>query len=105
MNQAHYRAVLATIMLIGLAGMIALILGSWFVSGRVTGPISHLRHAASRLASGELTEVKVGGRNEIAELASNFNTMSGEIAAREKRIIHLAPARQRNRPAQPARPA
>jgi diguanylate cyclase len=89
-NQAHYRSMLATIAVIGIVGLIALILGSWFVSGRVTGPISSLRAAASRLASGELAEVKVAGRNEIAELASNFNTMSGEIAAREKRIIHLA---------------
>jgi diguanylate cyclase len=89
-NQAHYRSMLATIMLIGVAGLVALILGSWFVSGRVTGPISHLSAAASHLATGELREVKVAGRNEIAELASNFNTMSGEIAAREKRIIHLA---------------
>ena len=37
-----------------------------------------------------LTEVSVHGRNEIAELATNFNIMSGEIAAREKRIVHLA---------------
>jgi EAL domain-containing protein (putative c-di-GMP-specific phosphodiesterase class I)/GGDEF domain-containing protein len=81
---------LGTIALIGAVGLIALILGSWLVSGRVTGPISSLRAAASRLASGELAEVRVAGRNEIAELAANFNLMSGEIAAREKRIIHLA---------------
>src|SRR6185295_16129531 len=67
-----------------------LIAGSWLVSGRVTGPISGLRAAASRLAHGEVAEVRIEGRNEIAELAQNFNLMSGEIAAREKRIIHLA---------------
>lgn len=89
-NQAHYRSMLTTIMIIGLVGMAALIAGSWVVSGRVTGPISGLRAAASRLARGELAEVRVAGRNEIAELAANFNIMSGEIAAREKRIIHLA---------------
>jgi diguanylate cyclase len=89
-NQAHYRSMLVTIMLIGVAGLGALVMGSWFVSGRVTGPILRLKEATSRLASGELAEVKVAGRNEIAELAANFTTMSGEIAAREKRIIHLA---------------
>jgi EAL domain-containing protein (putative c-di-GMP-specific phosphodiesterase class I)/HAMP domain-containing protein len=89
-NQAHYRSMLGNIMLIGVVGLIGLILGSWIVSGRVTGPISGLRAAASRLARGELAEVRVAGRNEIAELAANFNIMSGEIAAREKRIIHLA---------------
>lgn len=89
-NQAHYRDMMMTILAIGLLGLVALIAGSWFVSGRVTGQISGLGAAASRLARGELAEVKVKGRNEIAELASNFNIMSGEIAAREKRIIHLA---------------
>jgi diguanylate cyclase len=89
-NQAHYRSMLEKILFIGLLGLLALIAGSWFVSDRVTGPISALRAAASRLTHGELAEVQVNGRNEIAELAANFNQMSGEIAAREKRIIHLA---------------
>jgi diguanylate cyclase len=89
-NQAHYSEMLTTIMLIGMAGLLALIAGSWFVSGRVTGPISGLRAAASRLARGELAKVEVSGRNEIAELAANFNIMSSEIAAREQRIFHLA---------------
>lgn len=89
-NQAHYRDMLGAILLIGFIGLLALIAGSWLVSGRVTGPISRLREAASGLARGELAEVRVKGRNEIAELATNFNFMSGEIAAREKRIIHLA---------------
>lgn len=89
-NQAHYREMLATILVIGLIGLVALIIGSWFVSKRVTGPISRLRAAASQLARGDLAEVRISGRNEIADLAANFNVMSGEIAAREKRIIHLA---------------
>jgi diguanylate cyclase (GGDEF)-like protein len=89
-NQAHYRSMLGNIALIGAIGLIGLIIGSWVVSDRVTGPISGLRAAASRLAHGELAEVRVAGRNEIAELAANFNIMSGEIAAREKRITHLA---------------
>lgn len=89
-NLAHYRSMMEKILLIGLVGLLALVAGSWFVSDRVTGPISALRAAASRLTQGELAEVQVTGRNEIAALAANFNRMSGEIAAREKRIIHLA---------------
>lgn len=90
MNQAHYRDMLATIALIGSIGLVALVLGSWFVSRRVTGPISGLRAAADQLTRGEVAEVAVKGRNEIAELAANFNVMSSEIAAREQRILHLA---------------
>lgn len=89
-NQAHYRDMLTTIAVIGVVGLLALIIGSWFVSGRVTGPISGLRVAADRLTRGEVAEVVVRGRNEIAELAANFNVMSSEIAAREQRILHLA---------------
>ncbi|MDP3494314.1 MAG: EAL domain-containing protein [Hyphomonadaceae bacterium] len=90
MNQAHYRDMLATIAVIGAIGLAALVLGSWFVSRRVTGPISGLRAAADQLTRGEVAAVAVKGRNEIAELAANFNVMSSEIAAREQRILHLA---------------
>jgi EAL domain-containing protein (putative c-di-GMP-specific phosphodiesterase class I)/GGDEF domain-containing protein len=90
MNQAHYREMLATIAIIGAIGLIALVFGSWFVSRRVTDPISGLRVAADQLTRGEVAAVAVRGRNEIAELASNFNVMSSEIAAREQRILHLA---------------
>jgi diguanylate cyclase len=88
-SQAQYRAMLFNILGIGIVGLSTLVLGSWFVSGRVTGPISALHGAASKLAQGRLAEVQVVGRNEISELASNFNLMSAEIAARERRITHL----------------
>lgn len=89
-NQSHYRTLLLTFLAIAIVGLGALVSGTWFVSRRVTGPVSALHGAASRLAKGDLAEVQVDGRNEIAELASSFNVMSGEIAARERRIIHLA---------------
>lgn len=87
--QSQYRTMLLTILAIGAVGLGALVAGSWFISKRVTGPIAALRAAAARLARGEVAAVAVTGRNEIAELASNFNTMSEEIAARERRIVHL----------------
>ena len=89
-SQAKYRSMLIAIMAIGAIGLVALIIGGWFVARGVTGPISALHGAASQLARGDLAEVRIAGRNEIAELASNFNAMSAEIAAREKRIIQLA---------------
>ncbi len=87
--KSQYRTMLLTILAIGIAGLAAMVAGSWFVSKRVTGPIAALRGAAGRLARGELAAVEVIGRNEIAELASNFNVMSDEIASRERRIVHL----------------
>jgi len=76
--------------LTGAGGLASLIVASWLMSRRIAGPISALHAAASRLATGEPSDVKVEGRNEIADLVSNFNIMSGEIVAREKHIIHLA---------------
>lgn len=87
---ANDGSVLATIAALGLAGLASLSLSSWLASRRIAGPILALHAAASRLARGEAAEVKVRGRNELAALASNFNSMSGEIAAREQRIVHLS---------------
>lgn len=89
-NEAHYRTLLLTFLGIAIVGLAALVGGSWFVSRRVTGPVSVLHGAAAKLAKGDLAEVRIDGRNEIAELATSFNVMSGEIAARERRIVHLA---------------
>jgi diguanylate cyclase (GGDEF)-like protein len=78
------------IALVGAGGLASLTAGSWFTSRRIAKPLSALQAAASSLAKGELAEVKIEGRDEIAALAANFNTMSGEIAARQRRILHLA---------------
>jgi diguanylate cyclase len=83
------RSMLAAIAVVGLAALGAVAFGSMLASGRVARSISVLHAAASRIAKGEPADVKVRGRNEIAELASSFNTMSAEIATRERRIVHL----------------
>lgn len=56
----------------------------------LTNPIQALERAARRLADGEAMRVDLAGRDEIARLASSFNTMGETIAAREQRIRELA---------------
>ncbi len=43
----------------------------------------------SRAAAGELTEVRVKGRNEIATLAASFNQLSSEVAQRQQHVTHV----------------
>ena len=60
------------------------------VPHRVARTVSELGGALSRAAQGEVVEVRVKGRNEIAALASSFNLMSGRIAERDAQIARLA---------------
>ena len=61
-----------------------------FVAGRVARALAEVGGALARAADGELAEVRVKGRNEIAGLASSFNRLSGEIAAREQRYAYMS---------------
>ena len=61
-----------------------------FVASRIARALAEVGGALTRAADGEHTEVRVKGRNEIAGLASSFNRLSGEIAAREQRYAHMS---------------
>lgn len=74
----------------GLAAIAALLLASW-LGRNLSRPIGELAIAAKRVQSGDYSQpVQVRGRDEIAELASAFDSMQGEISAREDRILHQA---------------
>ncbi len=73
-----------------LAGLLAYAIVRTLVAHRVARTVSELGGALSRAAQGEVVEVRVKGRNEIAALASSFNLMSGRIAERDAQIARLA---------------
>ncbi len=87
---APYQPLLTTVLLTGLLGMIALIVGSWMLARSVTRPISVLDEAVRRLQRGEAATVRVETRDEIGRLSNSFNHMAAEIRERERRITHLA---------------
>jgi len=87
---APFRGMFVSIAAAGLAGLLILIVGTWVLARGLTNPIQALERAARRLADGEAMRVDLAGRDEIARLASSFNTMGETIAAREQRITHLA---------------
>lgn len=61
------------------AGGLALLL-AFYLTFRLLRPISELRHAAQRLAQGDLGQrVPVRGNDELADLARTFNQMAGSL--------------------------
>jgi EAL domain-containing protein (putative c-di-GMP-specific phosphodiesterase class I)/GGDEF domain-containing protein len=87
---APYRMLLESVAAAGLLGFLLLLAGSWALARSVTRPISALDEAARRLQRGEDANVEVSTSDEIARLASSFNTMAAEIRERERKITHLA---------------
>lgn len=85
-----YQPLLAAILVLGLAGIVALSFASWMLARGLTRPIAALDAAARALQRGQRTEVEVETDDEIGRLAQSFNHMSEEIAQREQRITHMA---------------
>ncbi|HEX6865710.1 MAG TPA: ATP-binding protein, partial [Caulobacteraceae bacterium] len=83
---APYRGLLAMVLLLGLAGLALVALGSWVLAQEVTRPIGALRDAAERLERGEGGEVAVTGADEIGALGLTFNRMAAVIRGREEAL-------------------
>jgi len=75
---------------IALAGLVLLLVGTWFLSRGLTRPITDLDEAVHRLQAGEHAEVTISSADEIGRLAQSFNAMAGNIRDREARLTHMA---------------
>ncbi len=77
-----------TILVSGIAGLIALAVGS-FISRRLTSPIQELDRVSSEIAEGNFSvRAPVTGSDEIAHLAAKFNRMAGNVEALVRRLRH-----------------
>ncbi|MCD4750442.1 MAG: HD domain-containing protein [Thermoanaerobaculales bacterium] len=75
-----------TIIVSGLAGLIALAVG-FLLARRLTVPILELDRVSSEIAQGNLAvRAPVTGSDEIAHLAGNFNNMAGSIENLVRRL-------------------
>ena len=83
---ASYQGLLAMVILLGVAGLVMVTVGSWVLSREVTRPIGALTEAAERLERGQLSVVDVDGMDEIAALGLTFNRMAEGIARREEAL-------------------
>ena len=80
---APYASLVGTIAVIGAAGVLLLVLGSWLLARNLTRPISALEAAARQLQRGETARVVVETKDEIAQLGRVFNAMADDIQERE----------------------
>ncbi|OLT48594.1 two-component sensor histidine kinase [Saccharomonospora sp. CUA-673] len=68
-----------TVRTLAVISMVALVLAagvSWIVAGQILAPVNTVRKAAARLTEADLTRrIRVQGRDDIAALADQFNSM------------------------------
>ncbi len=84
------RGYVAVVILSGLIGAGIAALLAYALSTRLTSPIRQLSDATRRVASGEAAQVPVEGTDELAQLATSFNVMSGQLSrARESERAFL----------------
>ena len=87
---AAYRGLQIGILLAGIVGLALVLWGSRRLAKGIARPIVALQAAAQALETGDRTEVRIVGVDEIGQLAESFNRMSKGIVEREHRIAHLA---------------
>ncbi len=85
-----YRLMLASVFIVGLAGMGMVIGGSFLLARSITKPVSALDDAARRLQAGERVTLQASTKDELGRLALSFNAMADGIADRERRITRMA---------------
>ncbi len=84
------RGYVVVLLLAGLIGTGVAALLAYALSTRLTKPIRELSDATRRVASGQIVQVPVTGTDELAQLATSFNQMSGQLArARESERAFL----------------
>jgi signal transduction histidine kinase len=89
-TQAFQAAMLEALLISGAAGVLAAVAVSLFVSGRILTPLTRLLAASRRIAAGHYAErVPVQTADELGALATQFNTMAGELEVTERRRVAL----------------
>lgn len=85
-----YRALVNSLILIGIAGLVLIVIGTWLLAGDITRPLHSLEEAARKLTQGVYEPVVVRTKDELSRLAASFNAMTGAIREREQKITQLA---------------
>lgn len=87
---APFRALLTSFITVGIIGSFVVSVASWGVAGWLTRPISALVQGVNQIRVGHAANVSVKGRDELANLAAEFNHMSGEVRNREEEVRRSA---------------
>lgn len=88
--EAFRQAEEATVALATTASVVAAVVVSVFVSGRIASTVRGMNEAARRIASGRYSErVPVGEPDELGKLAASFNAMAESLEQDERRRLEL----------------
>lgn len=86
-----YQGLRNTLIEISLLAALLAAVVAWRAGRRVTRPLSDIADAAARIVRGDYgTELRVRGRDELAELSRAFNQMQRGIEMREQQIVYQA---------------
>ena len=88
---APYRQLQLTLLALTLVGVAVFALGAVLTARRISGPLTALAASAARLGRGDYeTPVQRRSSDEVGDLADAFETMRGDIRAREAQVHRLA---------------
>jgi len=71
------------VMALGVAGILAVLAAAFALSGRITRPLETLNLRLRRITLGELSPIRIPGRDEVAQLAASFNEMTTWLRQRQ----------------------
>ncbi|MGQ4269107.1 ATP-binding protein [Nocardiopsis changdeensis] len=75
-DQESVAETVRTIALVSLVGLVAAGGAAWWVAGRILAPVRLVRQTAAEITEEDLTRrIEVSGRDDIAALAQQFNSM------------------------------
>ncbi|MBR8741098.1 cell wall metabolism sensor histidine kinase WalK [Nocardiopsis sp. MG754419] len=75
-DRAATHATMGTIALVSTLGLLAAGTAAWWVAGRILAPVRLVRRTAAAIGEEDLTQrIEVSGRDDIAALAEQFNSM------------------------------
>ena len=75
-DRATVNATMGTIALVSTLGLFTAGSAAWWVAGRILAPVRLVRRAAAAISEEDLTQrIEVSGRDDIAALAEQFNSM------------------------------
>ncbi len=73
---------------LGALGILVGVVLSWWATARITRPVQKLVEGADRVSRGDWdARVEVRSRDEMGQLATAFNTMTGHLTAQRERLV------------------
>ena len=87
---ADWLATLPQLAISGIFGIPISLLAAAFVTRQITNPLHQLTRAAEAMSRGDFDQrVEIGGRDEVAVLASSFTVMAGRVKERDSQLRDL----------------